>query len=111
MQATFSKVDALSPAEQPDLDRISTLLHERFGALLDKLPSSHEIVQKWREANQKDPLATDSKLKLKLKLPFIFGELEKEFAWDSKAAFRALRSELTPFAKGEKTIRELFLEE
>ena len=111
LQATFSKVDALSPAEQPDLDRLNTLLDERFGALIDKRPSSHDIVQKWKEANAKNPLTTDSKLKLKLKLPFIFGELEKEFAWDSKAAFRALRSELTAFAKGERTIRELFLEE
>lgn len=84
-------------------------LDERFGALLDKLPSSHEIVQTWKEANRKDPLEMDSKLKLKL--PFIFGELEKEFAWDSKAAFRALRSELTAFAKGEKTLRELFVED
>ena len=43
--------------------------------------------------------------------PVVWDKIRPDFAWDSQAAFRALCSELTAFAKGKKTIRELFVEE
>ena len=43
--------------------------------------------------------------------PQLLPKIRPDFAWDGQAAFRALRSELTAFAKGKKTIRGLFVEE
>ena len=111
LAGVFAKIDAIPTSESGDFTRINDLLEERFGALLAKLPETNEIVKAWKEANKKQPHEADSKWKLKFKLPFLFGEIEKEFAWDGKAALRLLRSEVTAFAKGEKTFKELFMEE
>jgi hypothetical protein len=111
LAGVFDKLDALPSSESSDFTRINDLLEERFGALLAKLPETNEIVKAWKEANKKQPHEADSKWKLKFKLPFLFGEIEKEFAWDGKAALRLLRSEIMAFAKGEKTFKELFIEE
>jgi small GTP-binding protein len=111
VQGLFEQIDALPEENSVDLERINDLLDERFGSLLEKLPLSHEIVREWKQANAKLPHEADSKWKLKFKLPFIIGELEKEFAWDGKVALRHLRSEILAFSKGEKGFRDLFLED
>ncbi|MCB0633192.1 MAG: hypothetical protein KDD15_25810, partial [Lewinella sp.] len=96
---------------ETDLERINTILEESLDRYMAQLPTSAEIVQKWQETKTKLPHQPDGKWKFKLKLPFVFGEIEKELSWDSMAALKMIRRELGAFRKGEKTLQQLFVED
>lgn len=111
LEGIFAQIDALPASGAADIGRIDELLEEQFGKLLDRLPDEHEIVAAWKKATAKAPDEVDMRWKLKFKLPLIFGEVEKELAWDGKKMLKSIREELTAYARGEKTFRELFWED
>ena len=111
LEDIFVQIDALPASDAADIGRIDELLEEQFGKLLDRLPDEHEIVAAWKKATAKAPDEVDMKWKLKFKLPLIFGEVEKELAWDGKKMLKSIREELTAYARGEKTFRDLFWED
>jgi hypothetical protein len=105
----LQKIDVLPENAAPDMERINDMLESMLAPYFEKLPAS--VVQAWKAANAKPPDEADLKWKLKFKLPLLFAELEKEFAWDGKKILKMLRDEISAFAAGEKTFRELFLED
>ena len=111
LEDIFVQIDALPASDAADIGRIDELLEEQFGKLLDRLPDEHEIVAAWKKATAKAPDEVDMRWKLKFKLPLIFGEVEKELAWDGKKMLKSIREELTAYARGEKTFRDLFWED
>jgi hypothetical protein len=111
LHGVFTRIDALSDKYTADLRRIDGHLEERFGELLEQLPDEHEIVAAWKKATEKAPDDVDMKWKLKFKLPLIFGEVEKELTVDGKKMLKSIREEITAYAKGKRSFRELFWEE
>lgn len=110
----FVKID--EETDSSTLANLNQLLDEQLGKYFEKVPSSAEIVKKWKEANAKAPMTADQKFKLKLKLPFIFGELqiaefEKELSYDTKAVLKQIRQEFNQYRIGERTLKQLFVEE
>ncbi|MBI1223895.1 MAG: hypothetical protein GC192_01545 [Bacteroidetes bacterium] len=109
-------IDALPAKVQMDLDRIDKILTDRLEELFDKLPTSNEIVKAWKAATDKDPLAVDTKWKLKLKIKFLFGELEREVALSEKpyreilnSTIKEARENLIDWWEGNKTLKQLFI--
>lgn len=92
---------------QAELQRINTFLTHK----LSQLPNTGQIVQAWREATAKLPDDVDVKWKLKFKIPFLLGSLEKELALDGKAMLRSIREEWLAYARGERSLKELFVED
>ncbi len=110
IRTTITLIESSKDSET-ELERVNDILEEQLGKFFAQLPTSSEIVQKWKEANTKLPHQPDAKWKLKFKIPFLFGEFEKELSWDLKAALRMMRKEFNALRKGEKTIKQLFIEE
>ena len=111
LETIFAQIDALPETDGDALNRIDELLEEQFGKLLERLPGEHQIVAAWKKATQKAPDDVDMKWKLKLKLPLIFAEVEKELTWDGKKMLKSIREEITAYGKGERSFRELFWED
>jgi hypothetical protein len=110
IEAVFRKLDAASPSEQ-ELQRINTLLENQLDKYFAQLPAERPIAQDWKKNKEQFSHIPDAKWKFKLKIPFVFGAIEKEISWDMKAAMKMMRSEIQAVRKGEKTIGELFVEE
>ncbi len=110
MRKIFARIEGAKNAES-DFIRINNFLEERLSEFFAQVPTSNEIVQKWKEANAKLPDAVDAKWKLKFKIPFLFGELEKELSWNAKAILKSIRNDWRDYLRGEKTLKELFVEE
>lgn len=73
----FAHVDALPPASSADIERIDALLETRIKLLMEKIPSSDEIVKAWKAASKKLPGEVDNKLKVKTKLALVYGMIPK----------------------------------
>ncbi|MFK8103724.1 MAG: COR domain-containing protein [Saprospiraceae bacterium] len=110
LAALFLQIDA-SKNEAAELGRINRFLEERLNHYFKDLSPAIERVQRWEETKEKLAHAADAKWKLKFKLPLIFGSLEKEFSWDTKAGIKLIRQELVALQKGEKTLKQLFIED
>lgn len=110
IQQIFARIDA-DKDTGGDFTRIDGFLEAQLDKFFAQLPTAAEIVQKWKEANAKPPDSLDARWKLKFKIPFLFGEFEKELAWDAKAILRSIRKEWAEYLKGERTLRQLFVEE
>lgn len=94
-----------------ELNRVNAFLEERLDQYFKQLPSGNEIAQKWNDAKESMPHVPDAKWKVKLKFNFVFASFEKELSWDSKAALKHIRREINAFRKGEKTFKQLFVED
>ncbi len=111
LELLFERVDEIPGNAKEDLDRVNALLEEQLNKCFAQLPAGTPIVQEWKKAKEEMPHIPDSKWKFKLKIPFVFGEFEKELSWDTKAALKLIRKEISAFRKGEKTLKQLFVEE
>ena len=110
LDGIIEKVDALPPSDDTDVARIDEFLQAQFGRLLERLPDEHTIVAAWKEANEAAPHETDMKWTLKVKIPLIFADIEKDLSWDGKKMLKSIREEFQSYAKGERSFRELFWE-
>lgn len=109
LNLAIQKIQAL-PTQSGDIQRINDLLEERLNYYFAQMPSSSQIVQKWKEAQAKMPDNIEQTWKLMIRIPFLFGEFEKELSFDAKHFVKYLRSEIKAFAKGEKSFKQLFIE-
>ena len=110
LDGIIEKVDALPASDHTDVVRIDEILQAQFGRLLERLPDEHTIVAAWKEANEAAPHETDMKWTLKVKIPLIFADIEKDLSWDGKKMLKSIREEFQSYAKGERSFRELFWE-
>lgn len=110
VNALFTRIDALK-GNSDDLERVNNLLEEQLDRYFSHLPAESEIVQKWQETKSKLEHTPNVKWKLKSKIPFVFQQLEKELSVDAKAIIKEIRREISAFRKGDKTLKQLFIEE
>jgi internalin A len=110
LDGIIEKVDALPASDHTDVARIDEFLQAQFGRLLERLPDEHTIVAAWKAANEAAPHETDMKWTLKVKIPLIFADIEKDLSWDGKKMLESIREEFQSYAKGERSFRELFWE-
>ena len=110
-----SKIDLIDSLE---LDKINSILEDKLKQLVKELPSTDEIVTKWKEVNSKEMLNLDSKLKAKLKFDLFFIAIEKEFSTDMKPSakkllsdLKASKKEISEWINNERSFSQLFFEE
>ena len=107
MQTYFERIDSLADTDQ-ELVRIDALLEERLNHAFSQLPATEKIVQGWNEAKTKLSPQADIKTKLKIKIPFVFGEFEQEFNADTRTLLEPLRKVWIAFKERKKTLQQLF---
>ena len=109
-----SGINSLNP---PDLNQINKVLESKLGDFIKELPTSNDIAKEWKEMNRKGLLNMDAKAKLKWQIK-IFGLVyEKELSTDVKASrkaawkhLKAMSKEILECGRGERTLKELFIE-
>ncbi len=110
LKLVFEQINTLQISAD-ELNRVNTFLGERLDQYMKQLPPGNEVAEKWKEAKESMPHVPDAKWKVKLKFNVLFASFEKELSWDSRAALKLIRKEITAFRKGEKTFKQLFIEE
>ncbi|MCB0643476.1 MAG: hypothetical protein KDC44_17625, partial [Phaeodactylibacter sp.] len=121
------KILALSEQRQADMDELFQVLdaaalgsvelgsfnahlEENLDRYFAQLPPQLPAVKEWQATKKELPSIPDAKWKFKLKVPFVLGEFEKEVSWDVKKMLKFMRAEIMEVVRGERTIKELFIE-
>lgn len=113
MPTYFQRIDASDITDQ-ELIRIDAELEQQLDRVFARLPASEKIVQGWNDAKAKAkaPSQADIKTRLKIKIPFVFGEFEQEFNADTRALVKPIMEPLqkawSAVKDGKKTLQQLF---
>lgn len=89
-------------------EQVLDAIERGMNDFVEKVPQATDIIETWKEAQDLIELEVDSKVKLKFALPFIFFKIEKEFAWDGKDWFKAIREDIQKGREGNW--KEMFVE-
>lgn len=111
MPTYFQRIDASDITDQ-ELIRIDAELEQQLDRVFARLPASEKIVQGWNDAKTKAPSQVDIKTRLKIKIPFVFGEFEQEFNADTRTLVKPmvepLRKAWKAVKDGKNTLQQLF---
>ena len=79
---------------------IVTIIERGMQDFTQKVPQAKDIIADWQKASKELNLSADYKTKLKWSIPFLFFTIEKEFAWNGKHWFSAIREDIKRGVKG-----------
>lgn len=80
---------------------IVAIIEKGMTDFAEKMPFELGIISDWEKASNQLKLSSDSKVKLKWTIPFLFLKLEKEIAWNGKDWFKVIKEDIQRGVKGD----------
>lgn len=90
------------------VNQIVSVIERGMNDFQSKFPQAEEVINAWKTASMQLNLTSDSKIKLKWTIPFIFCSLEKEYSWNGWEWFHSIREDIRKGRQGKW--HEMFLE-